>query len=131
MCRQYVAWIHELDVQINRGRIAGAMQVGIGMMTSRKLVGDPVAEFAKDVERSRQVLRPNQQVYVAQHADARAGVQLAEKRGATLEQHGFDAAFAERCEELGIGEGHVTLTDEAGLVVAVAVLMRSQERAAP
>ena len=30
----------------------------------------------------------------------------------------------ERCEELGIGEGHVTLTDEAGLVVAVAVLMR-------
>jgi holo-[acyl-carrier protein] synthase len=29
---------------------------------------------------------------------------------------------------LGIGEGHVTLTDDAGLVVAVAVLMR---RAAP
>ena len=29
-----------------------------------------------------------------------------------------------RCEELGIGEGHVTLTDEAGLTVAVAVLMR-------
>src|SRR6187402_1109634 len=29
-----------------------------------------------------------------------------------------------RCEQLGIGEGHVTLTDEAGLVVAVAVLMR-------
>ena len=28
------------------------------------------------------------------------------------------------CESLGIGEGHVTLTDEAGLVVAVAVLMR-------
>jgi holo-[acyl-carrier protein] synthase len=27
-------------------------------------------------------------------------------------------------ERLGIGEGHVTLTDEAGLVVAVAVLMR-------
>jgi holo-[acyl-carrier protein] synthase len=26
---------------------------------------------------------------------------------------------------LGIGEGHVTLTDESGLVVAVAVLMRS------
>ncbi|HUN27476.1 MAG TPA: holo-ACP synthase [Steroidobacteraceae bacterium] len=25
---------------------------------------------------------------------------------------------------LGVGEGHVTLTDEAGLVVAVAVLMR-------
>ncbi len=29
------------------------------------------------------------------------------------------------CERLGIGEGHVTLTDEAGLVVAVAVLMRA------
>jgi holo-[acyl-carrier protein] synthase len=28
------------------------------------------------------------------------------------------------CEQLGIGDGHVTLTDEAGLVVAVAVLMR-------
>lgn len=27
-------------------------------------------------------------------------------------------------EKLGIGEGHVTLTDEAGLVVAVAVLMK-------
>jgi holo-[acyl-carrier protein] synthase len=26
--------------------------------------------------------------------------------------------------EMGIGDGHVTLTDEAGLVVAVAVLMR-------
>jgi holo-[acyl-carrier protein] synthase len=28
------------------------------------------------------------------------------------------------CEKLGIGEGHVTLTDEAGLIVAFAVLMR-------
>ena len=28
-------------------------------------------------------------------------------------------------DALGIGEGHVTLTDEAGLVVAVAVLMRA------
>jgi holo-[acyl-carrier protein] synthase len=27
---------------------------------------------------------------------------------------------------LGIGEGHITLTDEAGLVVAVAVLLRAQ-----
>jgi len=27
-------------------------------------------------------------------------------------------------DALGIGEGHVTLTDEAGLVVAVAILMR-------
>lgn len=31
------------------------------------------------------------------------------------------------CDELGIGEGHVTLTDEAGLVVAMAVLMRKQQ----
>jgi holo-[acyl-carrier protein] synthase len=31
----------------------------------------------------------------------------------------------EMCEKLGIGEGHVTLSDEAGFVVAVAVLMRS------
>ena len=30
-------------------------------------------------------------------------------------------------DQLGAGEGHVTLTDEAGLVVAVAVLMRRQE----
>ncbi len=28
------------------------------------------------------------------------------------------------CDKLGVGEGHITLTDEAGLVVAVAVLMR-------
>ena len=28
--------------------------------------------------------------------------------------------------KLGIGEGHLTLTDEAGLVVAVAVLMRAE-----
>lgn len=27
-------------------------------------------------------------------------------------------------EQLGVGEGHITLTDEAGLVVAVAVLMK-------
>jgi holo-[acyl-carrier protein] synthase len=30
----------------------------------------------------------------------------------------------EMCTKLGIGDAHVTLTDEAGLVVAVAVLMR-------
>jgi holo-[acyl-carrier protein] synthase len=30
------------------------------------------------------------------------------------------------CERLGIGEGHLTLTDEAGLIVAVAVLMRRE-----
>lgn len=28
------------------------------------------------------------------------------------------------CEKLGIGEGHVSLTDEAGLAVAMVVLMR-------
>jgi holo-[acyl-carrier protein] synthase len=30
----------------------------------------------------------------------------------------------ERCEQLGIGEAHLTLSDDSGLVVAVAVLMR-------
>jgi holo-[acyl-carrier protein] synthase len=39
-----------------------------------------------------------------------------------------EVIFSERgrrvCDALGIGEGHVTLTDEAGLVVAVAVLMK-------
>ena len=35
-----------------------------------------------------------------------------------------------RRDELGAGEGHVTLTDEAGLVIAVAVLMRRAETAA-
>lgn len=29
-------------------------------------------------------------------------------------------------DRLGIGEGHISLTDEAGLVVAVAVLLRAQ-----
>jgi hypothetical protein len=33
----------------------------------------------------------------------------------------------QRRDELGAGEGHVTLTDEAGLIVAVAVLMRRSE----
>jgi holo-[acyl-carrier protein] synthase len=32
-----------------------------------------------------------------------------------------------RRDELGAGQGHVTLTDEAGLVVAVAVLMKRAE----
>ena len=40
-----------------------------------------------------------------------------------------EVIYSERGERvrarLGIGEGHVTLTDEAGLVVAVAVLLRS------
>ena len=36
----------------------------------------------------------------------------------------YSARGAKVRDGLGIGEGHVTLTDEAGLVVAVAVLMR-------
>jgi holo-[acyl-carrier protein] synthase len=40
-----------------------------------------------------------------------------------------EVVYSERGERvrrgLGIGEGHVTLTDEAGLVVAVAVLMKA------
>ena len=32
--------------------------------------------------------------------------------------------------KLGIGDGHVTLTDEAGLIVAVAVLMKAARRRA-
>jgi holo-[acyl-carrier protein] synthase len=41
-----------------------------------------------------------------------------------------EVIYSQRGERLrrsmGIGEGHVTLTDEAGLVVAVAVLLRAQ-----
>ena len=40
-----------------------------------------------------------------------------------------EVVYSERGEQvrrgLGVGEGHVTLTDEAGLIVAVAVLMRA------
>jgi holo-[acyl-carrier protein] synthase len=40
-----------------------------------------------------------------------------------------EVIFSQRGERvraaLGVGEGHVTLTDEAGLIVAVAVLMRA------
>ena len=40
-----------------------------------------------------------------------------------------EVVYSERGEAvrrgMGIGEGHVTLTDEAGLIVAVAVLMRA------
>ena len=36
----------------------------------------------------------------------------------------FSARGQQVCERLGVGEGHLTLSDEAGLVVAVAVLMR-------
>ena len=41
-----------------------------------------------------------------------------------------EVVYSERGEivrrNLGIGEGHVTLTDEAGLIVAVAVLLRAE-----
>ena len=36
----------------------------------------------------------------------------------------FSTRGQRKCEELGIGGGHLSLTDEAGLVLAVAVLMR-------
>jgi holo-[acyl-carrier protein] synthase len=40
-----------------------------------------------------------------------------------------EVVFSERGDRvrrgLGIGEGHVTLTDEAGLIVAVAILMKA------
>ncbi len=42
-----------------------------------------------------------------------------------------EVVFSERGDKvrrgLGIGEGHVTLTDEAGLIVAVAVLMQARK----
>jgi holo-[acyl-carrier protein] synthase len=41
----------------------------------------------------------------------------------------YSARGAKVRDRLGIGEGHVTLTDEAGLVVAVAVLMRRPDGA--
>jgi holo-[acyl-carrier protein] synthase len=43
-----------------------------------------------------------------------------------------EVIYSERGEKvrqgMGIGEGHVTLTDEAGLVVAVAVLLQAKRR---
>jgi holo-[acyl-carrier protein] synthase len=46
-----------------------------------------------------------------------------------------EVVYSERGEivrkNLGVGDGHVTLTDEAGLIVAVAVLMRAEQRAQP
>ena len=45
-----------------------------------------------------------------------------------------EVVYSERGEAvrrgLGVGEGHVTLTDEAGLIVAVAVLLRAERGAA-
>lgn len=37
----------------------------------------------------------------------------------------FSPRGRQKCNELGIADGHLTLSDEAGLVVAVAILMRS------
>jgi holo-[acyl-carrier protein] synthase len=37
----------------------------------------------------------------------------------------YSARGLKVCAELGAGDGHVTLSDEAGLVVAVAVLMKA------
>jgi holo-[acyl-carrier protein] synthase len=43
--------------------------------------------------------------------------------------------FSERglavCRKLGVGEGHLTLSDESGFVIAVAVLMRAEGDGAP
>ena len=36
----------------------------------------------------------------------------------------FSPRGRSRCDELGIGDGHLTLSDEADLIVAVAILMR-------
>lgn len=37
----------------------------------------------------------------------------------------FSDRGKKKCAQLGIGEGHVSLTDEAGLVVAMAIMMRA------
>jgi holo-[acyl-carrier protein] synthase len=38
----------------------------------------------------------------------------------------FSERGREKCEQLGIAAGHLTLSDEAGLIVAVAVLERKE-----
>ncbi len=42
----------------------------------------------------------------------------------------FSAHGRQVCDDLGIGSGHLTLSDEAGLVVAVVVLMRRESTVA-
>jgi len=42
----------------------------------------------------------------------------------------YSARGDERRRELGIGQGHVSLTDEAGLIVAIAVLLQAEATAA-
>jgi holo-[acyl-carrier protein] synthase len=39
----------------------------------------------------------------------------------------FSPRGREKCVELGIADGHLTLSDEAGLVVAVAILMSAPQ----
>lgn len=41
----------------------------------------------------------------------------------------YSARGEAMCRRLGIGSGHLSLTDEAGLVIAVAVLMQNTESA--
>jgi phosphopantetheinyl transferase (holo-ACP synthase) len=38
----------------------------------------------------------------------------------------FSGRGLEKCRQLGIAGGHLTLSDEAGLIVAVAVLERKE-----
>lgn len=37
----------------------------------------------------------------------------------------FSSRGRKKCDELGIADGHLTLSDEAGLIVAVAILMKA------
>jgi holo-[acyl-carrier protein] synthase len=41
----------------------------------------------------------------------------------------FSARGKALCAKLGVGDAHLTLSDEAGLVIAVAVLLRAAKRA--
>jgi holo-[acyl-carrier protein] synthase len=43
----------------------------------------------------------------------------------------YSARGRETCAKLGVGEGHLTLSDEGGFIVAVAVLMRAPAASAP
>jgi holo-[acyl-carrier protein] synthase len=36
----------------------------------------------------------------------------------------FSTRGQQKCDELGIADGHLTLSDEAGLIVAVAIMMK-------
>jgi len=40
----------------------------------------------------------------------------------------YSARGLEVCRSLGVGSGHITLSDEAGLIVAVAILMNAPAR---